>query len=115
MNERKCFLRTYVRLNSDPRPYPAESARFTLRGTARFSRKADFYRPLSRTESLPRNGNLHSNLVLRYRMREYREEDGENTGILITLIPRATAAEGSGRSTPRRNYNGANVETAGKT
>jgi len=43
------------------------------------------------------------------------EEVGENTRILITLIPCAAAAEGSGRSTPRRNYNEANVETTGKT
>lgn len=43
------------------------------------------------------------------------EKVGENTGILITLIPRATATEGSGRSAPRRNYNEANVETTGKT
>lgn len=101
-----------IQLNPDS--YPTESTQFSLRGMTRFSTKADFYRPLLRIESLPRNGtsaltwSALSNIV-------DVEEDGENTRILITLIPRAAAAEGSGRSTSRRNYNETNIEATGKT
>lgn len=79
----------------------------------RFSTKVDFYRPLLRIESLPRNG---TSALTWSRVIEYVavEEDGENTRILITLIPCAAAAEGSGRSTSRRNYNETNVELPAK-
>jgi len=106
----KCLLRTHI--NSDPYPYQTETQVF-------FSRNCTIFQEggfLSSTFADRIILEMEICTLTWSRVIEYADidEDGENTEILITLIPRATAAEDSGWSTPQRNYE-TNVETTSKT